>query len=258
MAGHAVSKYFEGAGFHVRRVTRKEFDIARDPFSEFEKIAEGVDHVVNCAGVIKPLIAQTPIQDVLRVNGLFPKNLAKFSKERGIRCFHLTTDCAYSGLRGAYSEADYFDADDVYGMSKIAGEPLDCMTLRTSIIGEERGQSRSLVSWAQSQAGQTVNGFTNHRWNGVTTLYFAQLIHEILEKNLYQEGLFHLHSPDTVTKAELLGTINEVYGLNLTIKDTNAERFCDRSLTSLYPLSGKIVTKTIFDQVRGMKAFFSR
>jgi predicted ATP-dependent protease len=48
------------------------------------------------------------------------------------------------------------DADDVYGMSKNGGDTPDNMVLRTSIIGEERGQSRSLLEWARSQAGKHV------------------------------------------------------------------------------------------------------
>ena len=91
------------------------------------------------------------------------------------------------------------------------------MALRTSIIGEENGQSRSLLEWAKSQDRKEVNGFTNYLWNGVTTVYLAEIIETILLKNLYQKGLFHIHSPNTVTKYELLQLFDLVYKLNLKI-----------------------------------------
>jgi dTDP-4-dehydrorhamnose reductase len=256
MAGVAVSKYFETQNMQVIRVTRKDFDISRDPFEKFMGLAENVDFVINCAGVIKPLISQTKPEDVLKVNVVFPQNLAKFCEKRAVPCFHLTTDCVYSGKKGNYQESDYFDAEDVYGMTKNGGEPRNCMTLRTSIIGEERGQGRSLIAWAMSQSHQTVNGFLNHNWNGVTTLCFAQTVHQIIKKGLYKQGLFHLHSPGTVSKYELLNILNEVYGLNLEVKPIEAPESCDRSLSSQFNFSSELVKKDIKAQVAELRSFF--
>ena len=174
-----------------------------------------------------------------------------------IPLYHVTTDCVYSGKDGNYDENSFFDADDVYGLSKSGGDGADCMVLRTSIIGEERGQSRSLLEWARSMAGQEVNGFLNHQWNGVTTVHLAELIGKIEEQGLYARGIHHVHSPNTVHKAELVGILSDVYELNLTINPVDAPTACDRSMSSLKPLSGKIADKTIRQQVEEMRAFFA-
>ncbi len=256
MAGVAVSKYFETLGKDVVRVSRKEFDIAK---SDTSKLAEWITPgsvVVNCAGVIKPQIAKMTTEEVLKVNVLFPRNLAKLAKKVGAKCFHLTTDCVYSGKKGAYTESDFFDADDVYGMSKNGGDTSECMTLRTSIIGQEIGQSRSLISWAMSQQGKAVNGYTNHLWNGVTTLQFAKSVNQILESGLYREGVFHLHSPNTLNKFELLQALSDVYSLNLSITAQAPNPPCDRSLSSDYSLARDMVNKTIREQLVEMKDFF--
>lgn len=257
MLGYAVEEYFVRQNYKVTGITRADFDIAREPIETLEGTLENVDIVINCAGVIKPRIAAMSVEDVMRVNAIFPRNLAKLCKAWGIPCFHITTDCVYTGKKGQYTEWDYFDAEDLYGMSKNAGETAECMVLRTSIIGEEYGQKRSLLEWAKSQAGKQVSGFVNHLWNGVTTVYLAEIIETIITNNLYRDGIFHVHSPNTITKYELLSTFSDVYGLSLTITPVRAPQPCDRSLSSNYSLAHQLVTKTIEQQVMEMKRFFS-
>jgi dTDP-4-dehydrorhamnose reductase len=257
MLGLAVSHYFERKGHPVVRISRKEYDIAKDPIRVLEPLIAGCEVIINCAGVIKPMIAQTPIEDVLRVNAVFPRNLAKLASRANARCYHITTDCVYSGSKGSYTELDELDATDVYGMSKNGGEMEACMVLRTSIIGEEQGQSRSLLEWARSNAGKAVNGFTNHKWNGVTTVYLAEIIETIERTGAYRHGIFHVHSPNTLNKFELLSQVNEVYGLDLKITPVEAKERIDRDLASIHPLSRAVSTKTIKEQLADMRAFFS-
>ena len=175
MLGHTVCEYFKSKGNEVIKVTRSNFDIAKEPHQKSEEFIKNSDLVINCAGVIKPRIKDMTIEDVLRVNSVFPHNLAKVCSNQNIKMIHITTDCVYTGNKGNYNEDDLFDADDIYGLTKNAGEPgNNCMVLRTSILGEENGQSRSLLEWVKSQKGKEVNGYTNHFWNGVTTLYLAE------------------------------------------------------------------------------------
>jgi dTDP-4-dehydrorhamnose reductase len=256
MLGYAVSSYFKTNDYDVVELSRNEFDIANDSMDKFESYLNGVGAVINCAGVIKPTIAKNSIENVLKINSLFPRNLAMVCNKRDIKCFHITTDCVYTGKKGKYSEEDYFDADDLYGLSKNAGENKDCMVLRTSIIGEENGQSRSLLEWAKSQAGKEVNGFTNHLWNGVTTLYLAEIIENILTRDLFEKGLFHVHSPNTVDKYQLLQIFNRAYHLNLKINPVEAKEAVDRSLASIYDLTKKVSVKTLEQQVNEMQEYF--
>ncbi len=157
----------------------------------------------------------------------------------------------------ATTNLDYFDADDLYGMSKNGGDSAPAMVLRTSIIGEERASLRSLLEWARSQRGKRVSGFVNHRWNGVTTLYLAEVIHRIVERGLYRVGLFHVHSPEIVTKFELLTLIDQAYGLDLDIQAADAPTACDRSLASQFDLSKQLCTKSLREQLEEMRQFFA-
>jgi dTDP-4-dehydrorhamnose reductase len=257
MLGYAVSEYFASKNYNVVKLSRNDFDIGIEPHENFVKFLDGIDLVINCAGLIKPTIGNFPIEQAIRVNSIFPRNIALMTKARNIKCFHITTDCVYSGKKGNYNESDLFDADDLYGMTKNAGENKDCMVLRTSIIGEEKNNSRSLLEWAKSQKGKEVNGFTNHLWNGVTTLYLAEIIENILKNNLYKEGIFHIHSPNTVNKFELLNLFNDIYQLNyLKINPVEAKDKIDRTLSSVYDLTKNVCTKKLEEQISEMKNFF--
>ncbi len=257
MLGYAVSEFFERAGNEVVKISRKDFDIAKESHEKVGEFINGSDLAINCAGVIKPRIKDMSIEEVLTVNSLFPKNFAKICNEKGVKSFHITTDCVYTGKKGNYTEKDLFDADDLYGLSKAGGDYAETMVLRTSIIGEELNQNRSLLEWAKGQKGKEVFGFTNHEWNGVTTLQLAKIIKTIIDENLYEQKLFHITSPDFVTKFELLKIFNEAYNLDLKIQPKEAEVAIDRRLASAYDLSGKVSTTNIAEQVKEMKEFFN-
>ena len=249
LLGHMLTAYLEKCGCDIVRISRSEFDIIADDFSQIEPYLDGADYIINCAGIIKPLVQYVAVENVLLVNTVFPQNLAVYSSKTISKCIHISTDCVYSGSKGKYTENDSFDARDVYGMSKVGGESGDLMVLRTSIIGPEKYHNRSLLEWAKSRSGTKVDGYLNHYWNGLTTLYLSEVIFNIIMNGDFRIGTYHIHSPDVVSKFQLLEYFNQIFQLNLTITPVNGPEYCDRSLSSLNKLSSKYVTKTIFQQV---------
>lgn len=257
MLGYTTKKYFSRIGKNVTSLTREQFDISKDPIEKLQIEVSKNDVVINCAGVIKPRIKDFSPEEVIKINGIFPWNLARLCQDLKKPCFHITTDCVFSGKKGKYNEKDFIDADDLYGLSKAAGDTSLCMTLRTSIIGEENENNRSLLEWAIKQKGKEVKGFVNHKWNGVTTLQLCEVIENILKKNEYQTGVFHIYSPEIVTKYALLKMIDEVYELNLRVKKVTAPKKIDRSLSSIYALSSNSVKDDLKNQIRKMKDFYA-
>ena len=127
------------------------------------------------------------------------------------------------------------------------------MILRTSIIGEEIHKNASLISWAKSQKGKSVNGFLNHFWNGITTKQYAIICEQIIENNLYEEDLFHIHSKDIVSKYQMLEYFNEKYDLNRKIKPYITNPICDRSLSSIKGLCSKLNIPTVKEQINNLE-----
>ncbi len=256
MLGYAVSEYFNRKGYTVTGLARKDFDVVKSAVTTLTPYIQASEVVINCIGVIKPMIEKYSVIDVLKINAVFPRNLAMLCKASGKPLIHITTDCVFSGKKGKYNENDYYDAEDLYGISKNSGDLSGCMTLRTSFIGPENETKRSLLEWVFQQKGKTINGFTNHFWNGVSTVQFARIAEKILLENYYSEGIYHMFSPDTLTKYELVSIFNNTFGLGITINPVEASEYCDRSLTSIYTLASKVSDVTIKEQVIELKEFF--
>ncbi len=221
------------------------------PYNKYSFCKIEGDVVINCIGVIKPF-AEKNVAHTILVNSVFPHELADYCKSKGIKLIHITTDCVYSGATGAYDENSPHDSMDVYGRSKSMGEPGNCMVIRTSIIGEEVKGKVSFVEWAKSNRGGRLKGFQNHYWNGLTTNQCAKVFEEIIRRDLYQEGVFHVFSPAPVSKYELLNLTNERFKLNLEIESINADPPINRSLTTIKDLNKTLTIPTIQEQINKM------
>ncbi|PIZ00991.1 NAD-dependent dehydratase [bacterium (Candidatus Gribaldobacteria) CG_4_10_14_0_8_um_filter_33_9] len=190
-----------------------------------------MDYYINAIGIIKPHMLSS-LEDSIYINSIFPRKLANYCESINTNLLQITTDCCFSGREGNYNEDSLHDALDEYGKSKSLGEPKNCMVLRTSIIGPELHKNVSLISWVLQQNNKTINGFINHFWNGITTLQYAKICEEIIDKNLYTKDLFHIFSPNIVSKYELVRLISEKYKINATINPAEAHERIDRTLSS--------------------------
>ena len=221
----------------VKGLTRKDLDVSKVDQTLLPYILKntvsGYDAVINCAGIIKSRADISAIEFII-VNSVFPRILADVCKKANIKMFHISTDCVYDGFSAVpYVETDHHTAADVYGKTKSLGESEDCCVIRTSIVGEEVGQTRSLISWAKSKKGQPVMGFTNHWWNGVSCLQLSDFLSLLIKYDLYWSGVRHVYSPNIVTKCELLEIINSTFDLGLTVvpsKSGDLQPSCNRAL----------------------------
>jgi dTDP-4-dehydrorhamnose reductase len=244
MLGRYIYTYLKSKNYDVIGTTRDDFTI-RNIYQSYgsnkikfldyfdNNISEN-DIVINCIGTIKPRVDQLGDFNAILINSLFPIDLANLCESKNVKLIHPTTDCVYSGLKGEYNEKDLFDVNDTYGLSKALGEPKNCTVIRTSIIGEEVNQTRSLVEWVKNNKDNTINGYTNHYWNGVTCLQFAKIIENLINNpDKLWVGTKHLYS-NTVSKFDLLNLINQVYDLNITVNPYVANEQIDRSISTIY------------------------
>ena len=256
LLGSAVTKHFlSKSGFDVTTTCRDKsvsidenailFDALAD---SVEKLPADNDYVLNCIGVIKPFMKQNPAA-AIKLNALLPWQLAEWCNKNDMRLIHITSDCAFSGRKGKYTEDDEHDALDAYGKSKSLGEcTTEAMVIRTSIIGEEIHKNASLIEWAKSQKGKTVSGYVTHLWNGVTTKQYASICEKIIKNGWYEKGLFHVLAKDDVSKYQMLQYFDKKFGLNLDIKKESPESV-DRTLRTTKSLCGKLEVPTVEQMV---------
>lgn len=207
--------------------------------------------VVNCVGVIKQRgEGADPVANIA-VNSLAPHVVARALQPWGGRLIHISTDCVFEGTRGDYVESDVADARDLYGLSKVLGEPKGerVLTLRTSMIGREIRHRESLMEWFIAQNHGSVRGFRRMFWSGVTNIYLAETILDILTRHTALSGLFHL-AGERVSKYNLLLEMRETLGLDIEIVPDDSV-VLDRSLNGA---ELRAVTKREVPGLRGMLA----
>jgi dTDP-4-dehydrorhamnose reductase len=207
--------------------------VAVEDLRSVEEALDGVRPaaVVNAVGIVKQRDEANQAIPSIRVNSLFPHQLADLCQARGIRLVQISTDCVFSGLRGHYAESDLPDPVDLYGRTKLIGElnRANCLTLRTSIIGWELKSRSSLLEWFAAQRGRHIKGYRKAIYSGFSTSVLATLIGDLLETRPDVTGLFHVAS-EPISKCELLQRLGEALGWDDILIDPDDQFHCDRSL----------------------------
>jgi dTDP-4-dehydrorhamnose reductase len=246
MLGRYMTTYLKDY-FNVVDITRKEIDASNVKQEELHAklynlgLKEG-DVVINCVGTIKPMVDSLGDLNAIQVNSVFPRILANVCEKMKVKMIHPTTDCVFTGFRGQYTENDIHDISDVYGRSKSLGEPNNCTVIR------------SLIEWVKSNKNNSVFGFTNHIWNGVTCLQLAKICKQIIDKELFWVGVRHVFS-NSLNKLELVSTISDVYDLNIEVNPKETPIKCDRSLSSSSEFYKIFNIPSLREQIKEMKEF---
>jgi dTDP-4-dehydrorhamnose reductase len=238
-------------GWRVRSTQRREpespgyFD-ASAPGRALDALLDGeggTDFVLNAIGLTKAeLDERDPASATAAeaINGRFPHLLAASALKRGVRMIHVSTDGVFSGRSGPYDELSTPDPQDLYGRTKLAGEPTNprVLTLRCSIIGPDPANHRGLFEWFRQQTpGARLGGYTDQRWNGVTTKQLADLCRALIDQDQFDRvtalaPLRHFCPNHSVTKHELLRLFQSALASDVTIEPTASGVRLNRELHS--------------------------
>ena len=246
MLGSAICQLFDQMGIQYITFDRTpgpkplknfRFEISRNHPNFMFEILGSDSVVINCAGLTTQKLNQSNPHDVLNayeINSIFPRDLNIAAKAFNSRVIQVGTDCIFSGKSMSYSESSFADPDNQYGITKYLGEieNSEGLILRTSLVGMEVESSFGLLSWFLSHPkGSTINGYTNHIWNGVTTLAAARVIAGILKLPEIPTGKFHLVPSGELSKYQLLSTISSlVPDREYTIAPTMGNESVNRTL----------------------------
>lgn len=247
MAGHMVYLYLQQTGKYEMYNAVYRTPLTQDSVvvnvSDRNAVSELVhtvrpDIVINCVGVLVKG-SQTHPDNAILLNAYFPHMLASVCTEVGAKLIHISTDCVFSGKKGNYTEADFRDADDVYGRSKALGEVINDkdLTIRTSIIGPELKQhGEGLFHWFMHQS-QPVGGFQTAIWGGVTTLELAKAIDVAIAQQ--KTGLIQLSNGKGIDKYSLLCLFRKIWNKDIEINPVDAngiDKSIARSTRFDYPV----------------------
>ena len=239
MLGSMLYKYLNNMGINVAASQRNK---RNEPFylnvhsnlsenSLVNHFPKTICYIINCIGATK--FDRTHIESFQRrfyVNAFFPHLLQKFCQQTSIRIINMSTDAVFKGRDTPYYEDDTTDGIGDYAISKIVGEifSVNVLNIRCSIIGPELNRQRHLMEWFLAlKDGQTIKGYTDYIWNGITTLQFSELCYQIIKQDLFDKIVSQTHvlhfSPNLpLSKFDLLTRIKAAYDKQVQIEPANS------------------------------------
>lgn len=237
MLGQMAVRYFGRRSDIIVSVLNRRFDtLNHEAFIRCVN-EENADVVLNCVGLIKQRCPTA--KELFDVNARLPALLAMKLRSECI-FVHPSTDCIFKGDRtDLYAIDEPSDAEDDYGISKSMGELSilfrpKTLLMRTSIIGPDmRKNGLGLMAWLFKQSPSLpIKGYTNHFWNGITTLEWCKQVEAHIEEackyreaKIVQPGL-----AKPISKYELLRHVDKIYDLGLDIIPHENNLYINRSL----------------------------
>lgn len=230
MLGNAVARYLEEMGCQVMTITQRFVASSPKPFLE-EVQATKPDWCINCIGLSSKQAEAG--KQLFEINALLPELLVAYlPPEVGI--IQPSTDGVFGTMIPNRYVTDIPDAVDDYGLSKRQAERVmtgdNRYIIRCSIIGIELGTTRSLLNWFLSQTN-SVSGYKNHYWNGITTLEWAKLCYGIINNQIDKNGsIFQPGFQPPISKYDLLILIGEIWKHSVKVNPIEATKPVLRSL----------------------------
>ena len=217
MLGHVVALYFMKKGHQVDGIARNNnpfiptllCDLKNtDRLSEILQSGK-YDYVINCAALLVG-DSEKSKKDSIFINGYLPNFIVDLMKDMDTGLVQISTDSVFSGeSKVYYTDKDRKDCLRFYDMTKAIGEIDDTknITVRASVIGlESRNSQKSLLNWFLHQE-DSVDGYDDVIWSGVTNIQYAENLEQILQSN--KRGVFHLSNNHGISKGDLLRLLNQ-------------------------------------------------
>ncbi len=235
MLGQMVKLYFGAKTNSLICYDEKLTDESRHEYLDFLRSLNNAI-VINCAADINNDSSER--KNVYVANVLLPLTLRE-SLPKDVVLVQPSTDGVFRGNKGEpYGISDIADAEDDYGWSKRLCEAglknrTNTLVPRVSIIGPNQiHPTKGLFAWALSNSpGTTIQGYTNHLWNGITTLEWCRRIEDFLiNESNFEFTLLQLGTNEHYSKYEVLRLINETFKLKLNIEPSLGPSAVDRRL----------------------------
>jgi dTDP-4-dehydrorhamnose reductase len=178
------------------------------------------DLIINCAAManLEACEADPLAAEILNVS--LPEWLAVVTKEKAIQLLHISTDAVFDGQKGDYSEEDLPHPLSVYAQTKLDGEKAvarvnpQALIARVNFYGFSLMGKRSLAEFFlyNLAAGTHVFGFSDVFFCPLLVQDLGAILLAMAKKNL--SGLYHVVSPQALSKYEFGVSIAKLFGLN--------------------------------------------
>ena len=176
------------------------------------------DAIINTAAITNVDLCENDPSFALKVHVKGTKYLTEVAKEIGSHFLYISTDSVFDGIKGNYNENAEPNPLNIYAKTKLDGEnealKYKSVVIRTNIYGHNWLPKTSIAEWIRNtlQEEKGINLFHDVYFSPLLVNNLAEILLEIVKKKL--TGIFHVSSPEGVTKLDYGRKIASIYGLN--------------------------------------------
>lgn len=197
--------------------------------------SSGADVVVNTAAFHKVEQCEREPDPSFRVNAIGPWNLANTCRRLNAILVHFSTDYVFDGQRDTpYGESDLPRPQNVYGVSKLAGEGLVALTWQRSFVvrtcglygvAGSSGKGGNFVETMLKKAaeGNTIKVVRDQVLTPTFTGDLAIAISQLIRSDHY--GLYHVSAEGQCSWYEFAKQIFELQGVAVDLKPVSTSEF---------------------------------
>ncbi len=257
MLGQMVNSFFRKKGYDIITFDKRfDEESIQTYVQELNDLEASV--VINCIGRIKQ--KSDSAYELFMSNTLFPLELARSLKLEHL-LIHPSTDCVFDGNTiTPYFSFQKHTAQDVYGISKSMGETAvmarpHSLVFRVSIIGPDKYSNKGLLSWfLNNKPSSELYGYTNHFWNGITTLEWSEKLHYFLQdpaliNNLLKRNYIQFGTEEIYTKYDMLFLFNKYFKKGFKVNPIEAGIGINRCLMA------EIISKSLEEQLSELSVY---
>lgn len=167
------------------------------------------DVVINCVGLPNVDKCEDAPWLAWETNAESVTELARSTRNMGIRLIHISTDHVFDGRQAYRTEEDIPCPVNVYGWSKLGGERScqfenpDALIIRTSFYGwTPKGRVPTFADWMHTSLRdqKPINLFTDFYFNALEVHHLIDTLEWLLHHPV--KGILHVASKDRVSKFE--------------------------------------------------------
>ena len=203
---------------------RSEIDVCDE--KAVLRLAEihGVKIIVNCAAWTAVDLAETHVEDALRINADAPHSLARVSLKTGCKVIHISTDYVFDGEASRpYKTKDHANPRNRYGQSKLLGElaitslPLGTSSvIRTSWLYSRYRSSFVKTMTSRALRGERVNVVNDQVGQPTSAFDLSLLVYQVSQLRHFPT-ILHGSNTGATTWFDLTRTIYEFLGCDLSL-----------------------------------------
>jgi dTDP-4-dehydrorhamnose reductase len=261
----AICKY-NLENISLEALTRKEIDV--EDINNIENILcdYHFDVLINTTSYHKVDEVEDNAHKAISVNSHAVEKLAKVSKKKKAKFFHISTDYVFSGVNvHPYAENDCAKPINVYGLSKLYGENLAIHAYSSTYIF--RVASLFGISGSSGKGGNFVETMirvakeknelrviNDISMSPTSTSDIAEVLIKSLQKDI-NPGVYHLVNSGMATWMEFAQEIVNQIGLDVPVFPISSDSFQARALRPTYSvLNNKKIEKELGVEIRDWKA----